>query len=67
MLDRIEVQDSAQRIASPRSQRSGRSTDDSLQLSMRSAVCCVFNVSDDRSLASHHAFGRLFLRLRRAA
>jgi hypothetical protein len=36
-------------------------SDDSLQLSVRSAVCSVFNVSDDRSLASHHAFGRLSL------
>ena len=55
----MDVQVSAERLASPRSQRSGRSTDDSLQLSMRSAVCYV---SDDRSLASHHAFKRLCLR-----
>ena len=57
----MDVQVSAERLASPRSQRSGRSTDDSLQLSMRSAVCYVY-VSDDRSRASHHAFKRLCLR-----
>ena len=62
MVDNIDVQVSAERLASPRSQRSGRSTGDSLQHSMRSAVCYVFNVSDDRSLASHHAFGRMCLR-----
>jgi hypothetical protein len=62
MVDNMDVQVSAERLASPRSQRSGRSTDDSRQLSMRSAVCYVYNVSDDRSLASHHAFKRLCLR-----
>jgi hypothetical protein len=39
MLDRMEVQDSAQRIASPRSQQTDSSTrDSSLQLSIRSAM-----------------------------
>ena len=37
-VDRMHVQDSAQRFASPRSQHTTRSTDDSLQLSMRSSV-----------------------------
>ena len=57
----MDVQDSAQRRTSWRSQHSARSTDDSLQLSMRSAVCYVY-VSDGRSHASHHAFKRLCLR-----
>jgi hypothetical protein len=40
-----------------------RSTDDSYQLSMRSAMCAVCpTFSADRSLASYHAFGRLCLR-----
>jgi hypothetical protein len=65
MVDKVDVQASAQRHTSPRSQRSARSTYDSLQLSMRSAECSLFNISDDRSLASHHAFGRLCLRSRR--
>ena len=63
MVDKMDVQDSAQRITSPRSQHTASSTGDSLQLSMRSAmraVCPTF--SDDRSLASHHACGRLCLR-----
>ena len=60
MLDRMEVQDSAQRIASPRSQQTASSTRDSLQLSIRSAMTqCVF--SDVRSLAFHHALGRMCL------
>ena len=54
----MEVQDSAQRIASPTSQQTATSTGGSLQLSMRSATpLCVF--SDVRSLAFHHALGRM--------
>ena len=41
MVDKMDVQDSAQRRTSQRSQHSARSTDDSLQLSMRSAMCAV--------------------------
>jgi hypothetical protein len=43
MVDNMDVQDSAQRDTSPRSQRSARRTHDFLQLSMtmRTAVCCV--------------------------
>jgi hypothetical protein len=38
MVDKMDVQDSAQRIASPRSQQTASSTHDSLQLSIRSAM-----------------------------
>ena len=41
MVDKMDVQDSAQRITSPRSQHTASSTGDSLQLSMRSAMCAV--------------------------
>ena len=60
MLDRMEVQDSAQRVASPRSQQTASSTRDSLQLSIRSAMT-QYVFSDVRSLAFHHALGRMCL------
>ena len=41
MVDKMDVLDSAQRITSPRSQHTASSTGDSLQLSMRSAMCAV--------------------------
>jgi hypothetical protein len=43
MVDRMDMPDSAQRVTSPRSQRSARSTDDSHQLSMSEIgrVLCV--------------------------
>jgi hypothetical protein len=67
MVDNMDVQDSAQRIASPRSQRSGSSTDGIPinQLSIRSTMCCVCVQPVRRPLqrvASQHAFGRLCLR-----
>jgi hypothetical protein len=62
MEDRMEVQDSAQRVASPRSQQTASSTGDSLQLSMRSAMRTVSNLLNNvRSLAFHHAYGRMCL------
>ena len=57
----MDVQDSAQRIASPTSQQTASSTGNSLQLSMRSATVTVGVFSDVRSLAFHHALGRMCL------
>jgi hypothetical protein len=58
MVDKMDVQDSAQRIAPPRSQQTASSTGDSLQLSMMRTVSNLLNV---RSLAFHHAYGRMCL------
>jgi hypothetical protein len=60
MVDKMEVQDSAQRITSLTSQQTASTTHDSLRISTRSAMpLCV--LSDVRSLAFHQALGRMCL------
>ena len=66
MVDNMDVKVSAERLASPRSQRSGRSTDDvplaQHEIGRVLCVCVQTCQTDDRSHASHHVFKRLCLR-----